>query len=286
MRPLIGIVLFGLIYSGLVWTSENSQLRDHEERQRQEAQKAADIDPALVRKESQSLEENARQIAEERVKKQREMSPEDRKRQQSAIRERLSNLETMSETLGKKLGEDHPQIEAITREVHVLREELQELSSTESPLPKETPEQELAKLREQLGMQLKHQDSLAQTLSKSHPVYLMAQEKTSALQKLVQEKEAAHQMLRDQQSQQDQAARTIEHLRTAAEHLEQAQMPEMARELRLRALDLEREQLGGDSGNADILKQLQEQMRDLRQAIKKLDEEVAGLREQLQKANE
>jgi hypothetical protein len=85
----------------------------------------------------------------------------------------------------------------------------------------------------------------------------------------------------------EEIARRIEHLHGAAGHLDEAGLPDMARELRQQAENLERELHQRQPGGADreLLRELMEQMRDMKQEVEKLRDEVAELREQLPRAN-
>jgi hypothetical protein len=219
MKPVLGMVAFGLtaLAVGLVWASEQEELQRQAERLQLEAQKADQEAATELQKRTDALAEQVRRIEKERTEKLRAMSAEEREKRALAIVDRVEDLEKMREALQRRLGEDHPQIDAITREMEVLQDEIREIELTFKKQPGE-------------------------------------------------------------------AGVKIDHLRAAAEHLQQAGMPELAQEVRKRAEELERER--GEGIPPEALKQLQEQMRDVQTALSKLHAEVAELREQLQNKKE
>jgi hypothetical protein len=271
---------------GWVWAAEEQELQVQAERAQLEAQKADEEKAAQLQKETEKIVEQVRRNEQERAEKLKAMSAEDRAKHNATLRDRLMDLEKMRAELRQKLGEDHPQIEAVAREMDVLKDELQELAA-KGPTPQEIAlEQELDNVRLQLRTHLKYRDKLAAALRQDHPTLLKAQDKVSELEKLLQDRVALLEQFPKQQFEREGTARKIEHLRAAAEHLVQAGMLELAQEVRRRAEDLQRELQPQSVAPTDAVKQLQEQMRDMQAALAKLYEEIAALREQLKDKKE
>jgi DNA repair exonuclease SbcCD ATPase subunit len=139
MKPLLGFFTFGLtaLAIGWVWASEEQELRAQAERAQLEAQKADQENAVQLQKETQKLADQVRKNEQERAEKLRAMSEEDRQKHAVAIHDQVTNLEKMRDTLKSRLGEDHPQIEAIARELDVLRDELRAIAG---PLKKQDQE--------------------------------------------------------------------------------------------------------------------------------------------------
>lgn len=129
MKPFLGLITFGLLAlaMGWAWASEEQELRAQAERARLEAQKIEEEKAAQLQKEAEKLADQVRRNEEERAEKLKALSPEDRQKHAALILDRVNSLEKMRETLKSRLGEDHPQIDAIARELEVLRDELREL---------------------------------------------------------------------------------------------------------------------------------------------------------------
>jgi chromosome segregation ATPase len=219
MKKIVGMTLFGCLMGlalGFVGASEEDELRERAERNRQEARKSSESEADRLRQEAEELERHA-QIQRERAAREHARNEGGRERELSALRERLQDLHRMQEVVLQKLGEDHPQSQAIRRQIAVLEEEQRELSG--------------------------------------HP-----------------------------HRPREESARKIEHLHAAAEHLEEAGNPDMARELRKQAENLERElrnRRPEEPEGQEMLRQLGEQMRDMKQEIETLRDEVKVLREEL-----
>jgi cell division protein FtsL len=145
-------------------------------------------------------------------------------------------------------------------------------------------EREMQVIRQKVQELERYRKRIAMELAANHPELLLVAKQIETME--AQFKALAN-LEHGEQNHRQQIARKIEHLRAASEHVEQAGMPDLARELRNQAENLERErnQQPGDPGGHEGLRELMEQMRDMKQELQKLRSEVAELRGLLQKVD-
>lgn len=148
----------------------------------------------------------------------------------------------------------------------------------------ERRERELAGIREMLRELHERKERLLTNFGENHPEVKDVQHQIRALEKeLEQSKPPVFDHPRP--NPREELAGKIEHLHAAAEHLHQAGMPDMARELHEQAEAMERELHRQHEGHEPDhrLGEVMEVVQDLRREMERLRDEVAELREQLQR---
>lgn len=143
--------------------------------------------------------------------------------------------------------------------------------------------------REELEQEARHKslhalelmrEKLLSQLGDNHPRVQEVQQKIAILKEDIERR--THHV---KPNPREKMAEKIEHLHAAAEHLHQAGMPDLARELHERAEVMERElhRHHGEHEADHRLGEVMEVVQDLRREMEKLRDEVAEMREQLQK---